>query len=81
VDEAGDRGADHGESQNSQSYRTAQPPTNSAVAVLRAGFTEVFVTGRLIRSFMSITSDARWGPVTMRQAPYHGQRRQQWRTN
>jgi len=62
VDEAGDRGADHGESQNSQSCRTAQPPTNSAVAVLRAGFTEVFVTGRLIRSFMSITSDARWRP-------------------
>ena len=34
-----------GATQNSQSWLSAQPPTNSAGPVLRAGFTEVFVTG------------------------------------
>jgi hypothetical protein len=35
--------------QNSQSCCNAQPPTISAGPVLRAGFTEVLVTGMLIR--------------------------------
>ena len=34
-----------GATQNSQSCASAQPPTNSAGPVLRAGLTEVFVTG------------------------------------
>ena len=34
-----------GASQNSQSCPSAHPPTKSAGPVLRAGFTEVFVTG------------------------------------
>ena len=38
-----------GATQNSQSCASAQPPTNSATPVLRAGFTEVLVTGMLIR--------------------------------
>jgi hypothetical protein len=38
-----------GATQNSHSCSTAQPPTNSAGPVLRAGFTEVLVTGMLIR--------------------------------
>ena len=38
-----------GATQNSQSCSSAQPPTNSAGPVLRAGFTEVLVTGMLIR--------------------------------
>ena len=39
-----------GASQNSQELlQGPQPPTNSAVAVLRAGFTDVFVTVTLIR--------------------------------
>ena len=38
-----------GATQNSQSCCSAQPPTNTAVAVLRAGLTEVFVTGMLIK--------------------------------
>ena len=38
-----------GATQNSQSCCSAQPPTNSAGPVLRAGFTEVLVTGMLIR--------------------------------
>ncbi len=36
-------------SQNSHSCCKAQPPTNNAWLVLRAGFTEVFVTGILIK--------------------------------
>ena len=35
----------------------AQPPTNTAVAVLRAGLTEVFVTGMLIR-WISVSAEA-----------------------
>ena len=35
--------------QNSQSCASAQPPTKIAGPVLRAGFTEVLVTGMLIR--------------------------------
>src|SRR6185503_13838579 len=38
-----------GATQNSQSCCSAQPPTNSAVPVLRAGFTDVFVPGMLSR--------------------------------
>jgi len=38
-----------GTTQNSQSCEIAQPPTNSAGPVLRAGFTDVFVTVMLIR--------------------------------
>ena len=38
-----------GAAQNSQSCETAQSPTNSATPVLRAGFTEVLVTGMLMR--------------------------------
>ena len=38
-----------GASQNSQSCARAQPPTSKAGPVLRAGFTEVLVTGMLIR--------------------------------
>ena len=39
----------NGAIQNSQSWATAQPPTNKAGPVLRAGLTEVLVTGMLIR--------------------------------
>ena len=38
-----------GATQKSQSWASAQPPTNTATPVLRAGFTEVFVTGMLIK--------------------------------
>ena len=38
-----------GATQKSQSCPSAQSPTNSAGPVLRAGFTEVFVTGMLTR--------------------------------
>src|SRR6188472_3294100 len=38
-----------GASQNSHSCDSAQPPTNSAGPVLRAGLTEVLVTGMLTR--------------------------------
>jgi len=38
-----------GATQNIHSCATAQPPTNTAVPVLRAGFTERFVTGIPIR--------------------------------
>ena len=38
-----------GGSQNSHSCALAQSPAMSAVAVLRAGLTDVFVTGMLIR--------------------------------
>src|SRR5262249_59915048 len=38
-----------GATQKSHSCCTAQPPTNSAGPVLRAGFTEVLVTGMLIK--------------------------------
>ena len=38
-----------GATQKSQSCASAQPPTKSAGPVLRAGFTDVFVTGMLIR--------------------------------
>ena len=37
----------NGASQNSQSCSIAQPPTNSAGPVLRAGLTDVLVTGML----------------------------------
>jgi hypothetical protein len=35
--------------QNNQSWASAQPPTNSAGPVLRAGLTDVLVTGMLTR--------------------------------
>jgi hypothetical protein len=38
-----------GATQNIQSCEIAQPPTNKAGPVLLAGFTDVFVTGILIR--------------------------------
>ena len=38
-----------GKTMNTQSCASAQPPTNSAGASERAGFTEVLVTGMLIR--------------------------------
>ena len=38
-----------GATQNSQSWPRAHPPTNKAGPVLRAGFTEVLVTGMLTR--------------------------------
>ena len=38
-----------GATQNSQSCAIAQPPANKAGPVLRAGFTEVLVTGMLTR--------------------------------
>jgi hypothetical protein len=38
-----------GAAQNAQSCVSAQSPTNTATTVLRAGFTEVLVTGMLIR--------------------------------
>jgi hypothetical protein len=37
-----------GATQNSHSCSSAQPPTNSAGPVERAGLTDVFVTGMLI---------------------------------
>ena len=39
------RSTDQSAIQNSHSCARAQPPTKSAGPVLRAGFTEVFVTG------------------------------------
>jgi hypothetical protein len=38
-----------GATQNSQSWPSAQPPAKIATPVLRAGFTEVLVTGMLMR--------------------------------
>ncbi|KAG0752546.1 hypothetical protein G6F22_021826 [Rhizopus arrhizus] len=38
-----------GATQNSHNCSIAQPPTNSAGPVERAGFTDVFVTGMLIK--------------------------------
>jgi len=38
-----------GATQKSHSCPKAQPPANSATPVLRAGFTDVLVTGMLIR--------------------------------
>ena len=38
-----------GANQKSQSCWRAQPPANRATPVLRAGFTEVLVTGMLMR--------------------------------
>src|SRR5215469_12815542 len=38
-----------GANQNNHSCASAQPPTNNAGPVLRAGFTEVLVTGMLIK--------------------------------
>lgn len=38
-----------GITQNSHSWSSAQPPWKIATAVLRAGLTEVLVTGMLIR--------------------------------
>ena len=46
-----------GATQNSHSCSSAQPPTNSAGPVLRAGFTEVLVTGMLTR-WMSVSAEA-----------------------
>ena len=43
------RDAASGATQKSQSCETAQSPTYSATPVLRAGLTEVWSTGRLIR--------------------------------
>ena len=34
-----------GATRNSHNWRSAQPPTNNAGPILRAGLTEVFVTG------------------------------------
>src|SRR6266702_3815827 len=45
-----------GASQNSQSCASAQPPTNRAGPVLRAGFTEVLVTGMLTRWIITSAS-------------------------
>src|SRR6185437_5353160 len=39
----------NGATQNNQSCASAQPPTKSAGPVLRAGFTDVLVTGMLIK--------------------------------
>src|SRR5882672_1534009 len=44
-----------GATQNSHSCSSAQPPANTATPVLRAGFTEVLVTGMLIR-WMSVSA-------------------------
>lgn len=38
-----------GATQNSHSLKIAQLPANRATLVLRAGFTEVWVTGMLIK--------------------------------
>jgi len=38
-----------GATQNNHNWLKAQPPTNNAGPVLLAGFTDVFVTGMLIR--------------------------------
>jgi len=38
-----------GATQKSQSCPSAHPPTNTAGPVLRAGFTDVLVTGMLIK--------------------------------
>ena len=46
-----------GASQKSQSCPSAQPPTKSAWLVLRAGFTEVLVTGIEIR-WISVKREA-----------------------
>ena len=46
-----------GKTMNTQSCASAQPPTNSAGASERAGFTEVLVTGMLIR-WMSVSVEA-----------------------
>ena len=43
-----------GNTMNTQSWLSAQSPTNSAGASERAGFTEVLVTGMLIR-WMSVS--------------------------
>ena len=57
-----------GATQNSHNCATAQPPTITAGPVLRAGFTEVLVTGMLIRWMsvrhrpMAIGRKARRGP-------------------
>ena len=44
-----------GASQNNHNCATAQSPTNTATPVLRAGLTEVFVTGMLMR-WMSVSA-------------------------
>src|SRR5574344_1953465 len=53
-----------GATQKSQSCFTAMPPTNTATAVERAGFTDVFVTGMLMR-WMSV----RQRPIAMGAKP------------
>ena len=53
INHAAERAADSGATQNSQSCVIAQPPTNSAGPVLRAGLTDVLVTGMLTR-WMSV---------------------------
>ena len=46
-----------GANQNSHNCCSASPPTTNAGPVLRAGFTEVLVTGMLIR-WMSVSAEA-----------------------
>ena len=46
-----------GATQNSHNCASAQPPTMSAGPVLRAGFTEVLVTGMLMR-WISVSAQA-----------------------
>jgi len=44
-----------GATQKAHNCASAQPPTNSAGPVLRAGFTDVFVTGMLTK-WMSVSA-------------------------
>ncbi len=67
-----------GATQNSQSCDSAQPPTKSAGPVLRAGLTDVLVTGMLIRwisvSARPIASPAKpTGARCVRRSQYHEQ--------
>jgi len=50
-----------GATQKSQSCPSAQPPTKIAGPVLRAGFTEVLVTGMLIRWINVSPKQWQWG--------------------
>jgi hypothetical protein len=49
IDHAGQSGADNGGHPKEPKCDSAQPPTKRAATVPRAGFTEVLVTGMLIR--------------------------------
>ena len=60
VNDTAEHAADDRATQKSQSCFTAMPPTNTATAVERAGFTDVFVTGMLMR-WMSV----RQRPIAM----------------